>query len=101
MEISDLVREIERRKVTFDPDNEAYLRYVFELNCQLLERFNKKPGENWKELNIMMKSYIQKDLIFINDYYHKYGRPNILVVPPLSEIPNHIEYSLFRKNKKK
>ena len=88
--------EITRRKVTFEPSEDAYLKYVFELNCQTMERFRKKPGEHPDELRVMMKSYIEMDITFIDEYYRTYGRTNTLAVPPLSAIPEHIDYTLLK-----
>ena len=94
MEISDYIKEFERRKTIFKPSTNEYLKYAFEFNCQLMEWFGLKPGENTKDLTIMMKSYIQKDLNFVNEYYHAYGRIHTVVVPSLKHIPKHIYYTI-------
>ena len=96
-EISDLVNEMIRRKTTFVPSTNEYLRYAFEFNCQLLEWFGNKPSENTKDLMIMMKSYIQRDLNFVNEFYHTYGRTHKVIVPDLKHIPEHIYYTVKKQ----
>ena len=102
-EISDLILEMQRRKVVFKPNTNEYLRYAFEYNCQLMERLGQNPIEDTNHLRLCIKAYIQKDLNEMNKYYYKHGRLDVLQVPSLEAIPKHIDYTLrnYKKEKKK
>ena len=97
IEISDLIHEMERRKIVFMPSKEEYLKYLFTYNCMLLEATGHNPCWDNGMLRECIHNNVQKDLNAVNDYYHDIGRPYTLYIPSLEHIPEHINYTLSKK----
>jgi hypothetical protein len=89
--VDELLNEINRRKVSFLPDNKSYLDYCFEYCCQKLDRLYGPTSYKFSLIEDELIRYIEHDLIYIDAYYQEYGRPLKMYVPPIEYVEEHLK----------
>jgi hypothetical protein len=95
--INDLVSEIEAHRVTFIPDRNKYIGYIFELSCREMERHGFNPVDDTQTLGMYMRSNLWRDLqyakvCYSDDRIHKW------VTPDSKEINKYLDIK-FQVNK--
>jgi hypothetical protein len=85
LEISDLITKLESYRVRFRPSKEEYIRFLFEFNSRVVDKYYPKDNlqDHYNELKIMVKEQVQLDIQRAQYYYEKNNKFTEIWIPPI------------------
>jgi hypothetical protein len=84
--IDELIRELERHKIKYVPNKQAYLDFMFEFVYQMTYFSDDVPVCESNQFIPRIKDFLEEDLHYVKaHYYRTNGQFYVLNVPPVKQ----------------
>lgn len=95
--IDELINELERHKIKYVPNKQAYLDFMFEFVYQLTSMSDSSCSVSKSNQFIpRLKDFLEEDFHYVKQYYYKHNAPYVIVAPPVAKAKEHAQTYLKR-----